>query len=60
MDNETKQLIKDNVQNAIDLNPDKGIITATTEAFEFYDIEATEDEINTVAFNIIAGKDLIK
>jgi hypothetical protein len=48
-----KNSVKEWAQTTIDMNPDKGVITAVREAVEFFGLKATEEEINQIAFGVV-------
>lgn len=50
---EQRDLIWEYVQNCMDFNADKGIITAVREAGEFLDIPMTEQEVEAIAFQML-------
>ena len=53
MDSIIKEKIKSHAANSMDLNPDRGAITAIRDAADFEDVELTEKEIETLAFELL-------
>ena len=57
MDKILKENIKTFARNCIELNPDKGAITAVKEGAEFHDVELSESETEFIAFELLFEDD---
>lgn len=53
MDKVIKEQIMQYASNNMDMNPDRGAITAIKDAADFHDVELTPQEIDQLAFELL-------
>jgi rRNA maturation endonuclease Nob1 len=53
MDKILKEQILNHAEQSMELNPDRGAITAVKDAADFHDVDLSETEIETLAFELL-------
>lgn len=57
MDKILKEQLMNHASNSMELNPDRGGITAIKDAADFHDVELTPQEIESLAFEVLFEQD---
>ena len=53
MDKILKEQILNHASQSMEFNPDRGAITAVKDAGDFHDVDLSEQEINSLAFELL-------